>query len=168
MKLPLSTFSLIFIICLTFFCYSSYAQHGTNTLTLTKISKESKTKQIDLNSKFKLKTIDGKKIKGRYAEVHEDYFTTTTNDTIYLNGIDWIKAKKQLTKWGRRLAIAGTLGGIVYSYGSTMAALMFIAMEANYWVILAPAVIIPATIIAISTISGRRYKLHKWRLAVSK
>ncbi len=164
MKLTFKVFYLTFIICISIFNLKSYAQDSGNVLILLKYSNESKTKQIDPNSYFKVKTIDGKKLKGKFADVYENYFLTTTNDTIYLNEIDWIKARKQLTKWEKGLGIVGVFGGTIYSCASTMAALMFIALEANYWVILAPAVIIPATIISFRTLVGRRYKLKKWKL----
>lgn len=162
------TLTKIFLICIfgiVVFSTQSLAQNTENVLVLSKISNPEKTKQIDPNSYFKVKTIEGKKIKGKFADVHENYFLTTTKDTIYLNEINWIRARKELTKWEKGLGIAGVFGGTIYSGASTMAALMYIALEANYWVIIAPAIIIPATIIGFRTLIGRRYKLRKWELA---
>jgi hypothetical protein len=164
MYLTFKRIHLILIVCISILSFESYAQEKVNVLFLSKYSNKSRVKQIKPNSYFKVKTIKGKKLKGKFDEVHENYFISTEKDTILINEIDWIKARKQLTKWERGLGIAGVFGGTIYSGASVIAALMIIAMEANYWVILAPAVIIPATIISFRTLAGRRYKMKRWKL----
>ena len=155
---------LIIILIISFFAICSSAQNSEKTITLSKISNHKKVKQIDPNSYFKVKTINGKKLKGKFASVSDNYFISTENDTILLNEIYWIKAKSQISGLVKALAITGVFAGIFFSFGTVPAALSFIAMESNFCVILAPAATISASVIGIRTLGGRRYKLKRWKL----
>jgi len=164
MNLILKKYYLIIVLFISFFAMHSSAQNSGKTLILSKFSNQKKVKQIDPNSYFKVKTIDGKKLKGKFASVSDNYFISTENDTILLNEIIWIKAKRKISGLVKGLAITGVLAGTYFSFGTIPAAISFIAMQSNYWVILAPAATISASVMGIRTLGGRRYKLKRWKL----
>lgn len=162
MYLILKKVYIIHILCLSLFTLNSFAQSTENVLILTKQSNQKKIKQIDPDSYFKLKTIDGEKLKGKFDSVYDNYFVSAENDTIFLNDICWIKAKKQLTKLEKSLAIAGVFAGIYFSLATIPAAFMII--ESNALIILAPIASISATVGGFRILGGRRYKMKRWKL----
>jgi hypothetical protein len=143
---------------------SCHAQNSGNLLFLSQISNRNRIKMIDSHSYFKIKTNAGDKIKGKFSIVAEDYFVSTKGDTIYINEIEWIKAKRQLAKWEKATATAALFSGIYFSFGTVPAAFIILAMEGNAWIILAPVVTISAAIIGFRTLGGRRYNLKIWKL----
>jgi hypothetical protein len=155
---------LLSILLIFVFTIHSFAQNAENVLSLSRISNHKKVKQIAPNSFFKLKTIGGVKIKGKFAGASKNYLTTTENDTILFSDIRWIKAKRELTKLGKGLAIAGVFAGAYFSLATVPAALMIMAMHANYWIILAPVATLSATVAGYKTLKGRRYKMKRWKL----
>jgi len=156
-------FFFIFII-LTVFNLTSYAQQTENVLILTKQSNQKKNKKIEANSYFKIKTIQGTKLKGKYADIRDNYFISVANDTIFLEEIIWIKAKTGLTKWGTGIAITTTFAGIFFSFGTIPAAFMIMAMEGNALIFLAPVATVSSSVIGIRMLGGRKYNMEKWRL----
>lgn len=164
MKITSKKINLIFLLSFTFLALNSFTQNVENVLILSKKTNQKKIKQIDPNSYYKVKNIDGKKLKGKFANVSDNYFISTKNDTIFLNEIYWIKAKQKLTKGKKAIAITAVFAGTFFSFGTIPAALMFAMTYSNYWVILAPIATISASVFGIRTLGGRRYKMNKWKL----
>ena len=156
--------TLLFVSLLYLFCASVHAQNPDKKLFLTKVSKPEKIKEVDSQSHFKVKTIDGEKIKGKFFSFANDYFVSTNNDTIRINEIRWIKAKKHLGKWEKTAAIIATFSGIYFSIGTVPAAFIITAMEGNAWIILAPVATLTAATIGFRALAGRKYHLKNWKL----
>lgn len=164
MPLNLVKTKLIIILCFSIFTLKSIAQNSENTLIFSKYSNENKINKIEPNSYFKLRTFDGNRIKGKFLSISANYFISLKNDTIYYNDIDWIKARMQLTKWEKGIAIAGLFAGMYFSMGTVPAAFYFVFIEENYLIILAPAATISAASFGFKTLKGRKYKMKKWKL----
>jgi hypothetical protein len=154
---------LILLIILSVLISNGFAQEYTKSLILAK-QRSGKIKAIESTSYFKIKSTDGEKQKGRFAEIGSDYFISEGNDTIFFEDVVWIKAKTELTKWGTAAAITATFAGIWFSIGAIPAAMYFIAIEGAAIVLLATAATISSTVVGFRMLGGRKYQMNRWNL----
>ena len=163
MKLKSKPLCFFLLILLFAFVENTFAQQIKIPLVLAK-QQSGKIKNIDSKSFFKVKTTQGKKVKGKFSAFGDDYFVSAANDTIFFNDIVWIKVKTELTKWETGLAITATFAGVWFSIGAIPAAFYFLAMEGTAIVFLAPAATLTSTVIGFRMLGGRKYKMSRWNL----
>lgn len=145
--------------------FQSQAQSGKSIIQMVKNSdSDLRIVLIDDDSRFKLKLNSGQKVKGKVQNFNEYYFTTVGGDTINYNDIDWIKLQRELTEFQKIAAFSALALGAWLSFGTVPAALYFVAVEANYFVILAPIATISTSVIGLRLLTGRRYHLDKWQI----
>ena len=160
--------SLIFVLFISLFSMNLFAQNANIVLTLSKYSNQKKVRQIDPVSYFKVKTNASKKLKGKFSSISDNYFVSTENDTIYLNEINWIKAKRKLKKWEKAIAIPSVFAGTFFSFGTIPAAFMIMSMESTPLIFLVPIATVSIAIYGFVTLGGRRYKMKRWKLDTQK
>ncbi|MBN2635937.1 MAG: hypothetical protein JXR61_06685 [Prolixibacteraceae bacterium] len=159
-----------FILLLFFICIfqNTYSQQTANQLYITNISNQSKTINVDTNYFIKIKTTDREKIRNKFSIINEGLFISNENDTINLNEIEWIKARKQLLQWQKTTAKIALVSGLYFSFATVPAALIIPAMGGSFIIILAPIATISASVIGVKTLAGRKYKLNKWTFEITE
>ncbi len=123
-----------------------------------------KQKGLNINSFFKLKTKDGEKIKAKLSALIDNGLVTLQNDTVLFQDIRWIRIQRDLNKLEKGLAIAGTFAGSYLSIGAIPAGLVFLFIESNPWVLLAPVATLSSFVIGFKTLRGKKYKTKYWKL----
>jgi hypothetical protein len=154
----------VLLILTCFFWQNTFAQQPETPMLAKQNS--TKVREIDSDSYFKVKTREGKKLKGKFDVFADDYFVSLNNDTIFFNEIKWIKAKTEWSKWQTGLAVTATFAGIWFSIGAIPAAFFVLATEGTAIVFLAPAATITSTVIGFRMLAGRKYKMKKWGLEI--
>lgn len=119
---------------------------------------------IDDDSRFKMKLNNGKKINGKVQYFAESFFVSDKGDTVQYNQIDWIKLPRELTEFQKTAAFAGLALGAFLSFAAVPAALYFVAVEANYAMILLPIATVSTAVVGLKLLTGRRYHLDKWEI----
>ena len=139
----------------------------TQEKTSIKIQKKSNPQReiaIAPVSVFKAKNTDGKKIKGRLIRATDLLIVYNQTDTLFYKDLLWIKAKRHLTQTQGFLTLAAFIVSTIYTFPLIPGSFMIYIFGGSPLIFMAPAATGAASVVTFKILSGKRFKLNKWRV----
>lgn len=159
---------LFLFVSILFLSINLFGQKHYQQLVIQKTSSANKEVLIAQNSRFKAKTINGEKIKGKFSFLTDKYIVYNLNDTLLFDDIFWIKAKRNLTRTQGFMALGVFLLGAYFTLPMIPGSLMIFALTENPLIFLVPISTTALTIGSFRILFGRRYNSEKWNFNVTQ
>jgi hypothetical protein len=143
----------------------THAQNASATLRISKISKPEKVRQIADNTRLKIQTLEGEKIKTRLTRFGKDYLLTEKGDTILFEDIHSFRAQRRLNKTeffiGIPLLIAGTTAAIA---GVPIGVMIIFTESSGTALFVLPPAGLAATLAGKKMVGRKTYHTGKWKI----
>jgi hypothetical protein len=147
------------------FSVNLFSQDLSKTLFISKISNPEKVRQIAKDTKIKIKTFDGRKIKSCDFISGEDFLIAEKNDTILFQNIYSFRTQRKLNKTefflGVPLLIIGTTAAVT---GVPLSIMLIFMEEAGAGIFLIPVTGVISTVAGVKTVGRETYFTDEWKM----